>query len=94
MSPLYPAVSAGLAAFASASLPAAGSAWPAGAGWCWVFTGPGRFARCARARRFARIASDSGARLMLAWVPCPSGSLLVLAVPGFLPAGAGWRVVA
>ncbi|MCC8989050.1 MAG: hypothetical protein LM523_15290 [Candidatus Contendobacter sp.] len=83
MVPVSPAVAAGLSAFASVAVPAA----PAGAGvWCWVFAGPGRFARCAR--RFARFALSR----RLAWASTPSGSLLALAVPGFLPAG--WRLVA
>ena len=86
MVPVSPRVAAGLSCFASLAVPAD----PASAGvWCWVFAGPGRFARCARARRFARFALSR--RLVLAWSPTPSGSLLALAVPGFLPAG--WRPV-
>ena len=87
MVPVSPAVAAGLSAFASVAVPAV----PAGVGvWCWVFSGPDRFTRCARARRFARCALPR--RLVLAWVSTPSGSLLALAVLGFLPTG--WHLVA
>lgn|GEM_PF-5300852 len=94
VSPLSPAVSRGLSALASFSVCVlVGDPWAAGSGFCWVFAGSKRFARCARARRFARMAElPSGARLVVASAWCPSGALLALAVPGFLPPG--WRVVA
>lgn len=93
VSPLSPAVSRALSALSSFSVCAlAGDSWLVDSGFCWVFAGSQRFARCARARRFARMATlQSGARLVVALACCPSGSLVALAVPGFLPPG--WRVM-
>lgn len=93
VSPLSPAVSRGISALASFSVCASvGDSWLVGSGFCWVFAGSQRFARCARARRFARMATlQSGARLVVALSCCSSGSLVALAVPGFLPPV--WRVV-
>lgn len=80
-SPLSPAVAAAVVALGG--VPVAGS------GFAFVFSGAGRFARAARARRFVRMAAPAR-RLSVALGVAPSGGFVLLAVPGFLPV-AGWR---